>query len=154
MTTLTSPITGGAQTGFTAPTYTLTSDIAPDVNGKQWAVTGLGGTQTGVLAHSAGSPFTVTIQRPKVLKLLPSGSVSNSIIRSIPRNAWKVIVRKGVTPASGQPASVALFTGEYSLPAGADTFDPTNIRALNSAIVGALSQISAAWGDSQVTGIL
>lgn len=56
--TLTSPITGAAQTGFTSPTYTLTSDLAPDNNGKQVAVTALGGTQVGVTTHSVAAPFT------------------------------------------------------------------------------------------------
>jgi len=67
---LTSPVTGASQTGFTAPTYTLTVDTAPDVNAKQWAVTALGGTQAGVSSHSVASPFTVTMFRPKVLRLL------------------------------------------------------------------------------------
>lgn len=41
---LTTPLTGAAQTGFTAPTYTLTLDVNPAQNAKQWAVTALGGT--------------------------------------------------------------------------------------------------------------
>jgi len=56
----TTPVTGGAQTGFTAPTYTLSVDTAPDINGKQHAVTALGGTQAGVTSHSVSNPFTVT----------------------------------------------------------------------------------------------
>jgi hypothetical protein len=45
---VTSPITGGAQTGLTSPTYTVVTDTAPPGNpGKQVAVTALGGTQAG-----------------------------------------------------------------------------------------------------------
>lgn len=46
---LSSPVTGGAQTGFTSPTYTLTADTPPaGSGGKQYAATALGGTQAGV----------------------------------------------------------------------------------------------------------
>lgn len=43
-----SPLTGASQSDLTSPTYTLTSDVAPNSNGEQAAVTALGGTQTGV----------------------------------------------------------------------------------------------------------
>jgi len=66
----TNPVTGAAQTGLTSPTYTLVADIAPDVNGRQWAVSALGGTQTGVRTHSASDPFTITVMRPKVFQSL------------------------------------------------------------------------------------
>lgn len=65
---VTTPITGGAQTGFTAPTYTNAADLSPDINAKQYAVTGLGGTQAGVTAHAASSPFLITYYRPKVYR--------------------------------------------------------------------------------------
>jgi hypothetical protein len=68
--TLTSPITGAAQTGLTAPTYTHTPDVAPAASGRQVAVTALGGTQTGVLAHTVSSPFTLTFFKPSVSKVL------------------------------------------------------------------------------------
>lgn len=151
---LTSPVTGGTQTGFTAPTYTLTADTAPDQFGKQWAVTALGGTQAGVTVHSASNPFTVTINRPKQMKSLPSGNLTNSVIRNVPNNTWKLVFRKGLTPASGQPVTVRPATIEIPVPAGADTNDAANLRALISLMVGTLNQISAGLGDSTVTGIV
>ena len=66
---LTSPITGAAQTGFTTPTYTHVADTAPDVNGRQVAITALGGTQAGVTVHSVASPFSITFFRPKAYKV-------------------------------------------------------------------------------------
>ena len=66
----TSPVTGAAQTGLTTPTYTFVADVAPDANGKQVAVTALGGTQVGVTPHSVASPFTGTFVRPKSFKAL------------------------------------------------------------------------------------
>ncbi len=151
---LTSPITGGAQTGFTAPTYTHVADVAPDVNGKQVAVSALGGTQAGVTVHSVASPFTVTIIRPKAFKTLAAVIPNTGLLPSVPKNSWKIIVRKGVVPLAGQPASVMLIKIEIDVPAGSDTADAPNIRAALSAAIGALNQQSAGLGDTLVSGVL
>lgn len=148
----TSPVTGSAQTGLTSPTYTISADVAPDVNGKQSAVTALGGTQTGVTSHTVSSPFTVTFLRPKQLKLLGSPGV-NGVIANVPSNTYKLIVRKGVTPALNQPARVMTVRCEIDVPAGADTYDSANVRAALSAAIGVLSQQSAGIGDTLVSGI-
>lgn len=153
MWSLTSPITGGAQTGFTAPTYTHVVDVAPDVNGKQVAVSALGGTQVGVTAHSIQSPFTITFIRPKVFKFLGKTNPVTGLLPSVPKNSWKIIIRKGVTPLAGQPASLMVVTCNIDVPAGADTADAANIRGAISALVGALSQQSAGTGDSLASGI-
>lgn len=149
----TSPITGAAQTGFTTPTYTHVADVAPDVNGKQVAVTAAGGTQAGVTVHSVQSPFTVTFIRPKSFKLLSPLVPGTGLLPSVPKNVWKIIVRKGCVPLAGQPASVMLIKIELDVPAGADTADAPNIRAAISAAIGALNQQSAGLGDSMVSGI-
>lgn len=150
----TSPITGAAQTGFTSPTYTHVADVAPDVNGKQVAVSALGGTQAGVTVHSVASPFTVTMIRPKAFKTLSPVVPNTGLLPSVPKNSWKIIVRKGVTPLAGQPASVMLIKIEIDVPAGSDTADAPNIRAALSAAIGALSQQSAGLGDTLVSGVL
>lgn len=152
--TLTSPVTGGAQTGFTSPTYTLTADLAPDNNGKQSAITALGGTQAGVTTHSVASPFTVTFVRPKVFRNLGKPNPTTGLIKDVPRNTYKCIVRKGVTPLSGQPYSNLQVTCVVDVPAGSDTADPANVRAAISLAVGALTQVSAGFGDTLVSGIL
>lgn len=151
---LTSPITGGAQTGFTAPTYTHIADNFPDTNGKQVAVTALGGTQAGVTAHSVSSPFTVAVVRPKAYKVLGKTNPTTGLLPSVPVNQHKVITRKGMIPLAGQPFSVGRMTTIVELPAGADTADAANIRAMFSAHIGALSQQSAGWGDTAVSGVL
>jgi hypothetical protein len=151
---LTTPVTGGAQTGFTAPTQTLTVDTAPDVNGKQWAVTALGGTQAGVITHSVAAPFTVTVSRPKVFKVLGKPNPVTGLVKDVPMNTYKVIVRKGVLPLAAQPYSVAIFRAEINVPAGSDTADPANLRGAMSLLVGALSQLSAGMGDTAVSGII
>lgn len=151
---LTSPITGQAQTGFTAPTYTHVSDVAPDSNGRQVAVTALGGTQAGVTTHSVASPFTLTVVRPKVFKYLGKAHPVTGVVANIGKNVYKLITRKGVTPLAGQPYQVMLVTTNMEVPAGADTADAANVRAALSAHYGALVQQSAGFGDTAVTGIM
>jgi len=151
---LTSPITGAAQTGFTAPTYTHVADTALDVNGKQVAVTALGGTQTGATAHSVAAPFTITAIRPKTYKVLGKTNPVTGLLPSVPRNQYKVITRKGVLPLAGQPYQNLIITTIIDVPAGSDVADPANLRAAVSAHVGAVTQQSAGIGDLLVSGIL
>lgn len=150
---LTSPVTGSAQTGLTGPTYTLVLDTAPNNAGKQWAVTAIGGTQTGVLAHTVASPFTVMFERPSVLKML-GAPAANGFISNVPTNRYKCIVRKGVVPAVNQPARPLIVRVEIDVPAGADTYDAASVRAALSLAIGALSQQSAGFGDTSVSGLI
>lgn len=129
MYSLTSPVTGAAQTGFTSPTYTVAADTAPDTNGKQHAVTALGGTQAGVDISSVSRPFTVTFVRPKVLRNLGSPNPVTGVISNVPNNTYKLITRKGVLPLTGQPSRTMIVTTTVEVPAGADSADPANVRA-------------------------
>lgn len=149
-----SPVSGGAQTGFTSPTYTLVADNAPDVNARQWAVTAVGGTQTGVTTHSMSSPFTATWFRPRAYRPLGKPHPVTGQLTSVPFNRHKLKVRKGMTPLSGQPTVVGEADATFSLPAGSDTADPANVRGMTSLFVGLLSQQSAGAGDTLVTGIV
>jgi len=153
--TLTSPITGGAQTGFTTPTYTIATDTAPSNTGKQYAVSAIGGTQTGVdTASSPTRPFTVTLSRPPVLRQLPALNAVTGILGNVPKNVYKIIARKGVTVLSGQVPQVATVTCEISVPAGADVNDAANIRAMLSLFIGSVNSIAASIGDTSVTGVI
>lgn len=151
---LTSPVTGSAQTGFTAPTYTHVTDIAPDNNGKQYAVTALGGTQTGVTVHSATNPFTATVTRPRVFKPLGKANPSTGVIGSVPVNVYKFLVRKGAVPLVGQAPATAYIRAEMGIPAGTDTASPAELRAMLSLFIGAVTQVSAGLGDSVTSGVL
>lgn len=151
---LTTPVTGSAQTGLTAPTYTIAADMAPDVNGKQYAVTALGGTQTGVLAHSVASPFTTTFWRAKVLRVLGSPNPITGIVANVPVNVYKLITRKGVIPLAGQPTRVMTITTEIGVPAGADLADSEDVRAALSMHIGSLTQASAGIGDTAINGVV
>lgn len=154
MWSLTSPITGGAQTGFTSPTYTHVADTAPDVNGKQVAITALGGTQTGATVHSGSSPFTVTFVKPRTYKLLGQPNPVTGLVSSVPKNQYKLIVRKGVLPLTGQPYSVMNISVTMDIPAGAETADQANVRAAISAAIGALNQQSAGLGDTATSNLM
>lgn len=152
---LSTPVTGGAQTGFTSPTYTLATDTAPSNTGKQYAVSAISGTQAGVDSSSTPSrPFTITLSRPPVLRQLPGVNAVSGVLPNVPRNVYKIIARKGVTPLAGQASQVALATVELSIPAGADSADAANVRALLSLLIGSLNQISASIGDTAVSGVI
>ena len=153
--TLTSPITGGAQTGLTTPTYTLATDTAPTSAGKQYAVSAIGGTQSGVdTASSPTRPFTITLSRPQVLRSLAPVDPVTGVLRSVPRNSYTIRVRKGVTPLAGQSAVAMQATLTMDVPAGADVADAANVRACMSLLIGSLNSISASIGDTLVTGVI
>jgi len=151
---LSTPVTGGAQTGFTSPTYTMSTDVAPDVNGKQHAVTALGGTQATVRTHAVSDPFTITFSRPKNPKVLPSPNSVTGKYPSVPRNVYTLLVRKGVNFAANNAPDIMLTRCEISVPAGADAYDAANVRAAIALLVGALNQLSAGVGDTLATGII
>jgi len=150
----TSPVTGSAQTGLTSPTYTIVTDANPDFNGKQVYVSALGGTQTGVVAHSVAAPFTLSMFRPKVLKTLAPVNPVTGVLRAVPMNTYKVITRKGVLPLAGQSHKTAVIATTLDIPAGADTADAINLRAAISAHIGLLTQLSNELGNSVTTGTI
>lgn len=151
---LTSPIAGTPQTGLTSPTYTVIADTAPSIKGKQVAVTALGGTQTGVTVHSVASPFTITAFLPATFRSLGKANPVTGVVKDVPRNTYKVITRKGVTPLAGQPFTNMQITTIIEVPAGSDTADSANVRAALSAHLGAVYQQSSGIGDLSISGVL
>lgn len=151
---LSTPVTGAAQTGFTSPTYTHVADTPPDNNAKQFAVTALGGTQTGATVHTVSSPFTTAMFRPKQFAVLGKPHPVTGLIANIAMNVYKVITRKGVTPLTGQPIKTMYIRTEIEAPAGADTNDPANVKAALSMHIGSLQQVAAGIGDTVLSGTL
>lgn len=152
--TPTSPITGSAQTGLTSPTYTIVTDSNPDVHGKQVYVSALGGTQSGVLAHSVAAPFTLSMFKPKTLKVLAPVNPVTGVLRNVPVNTYKVITRKGVLPLAGQSYKTAVINTHLEIPAGSDLADPLSLRAAISAHIGLLTQLSNELGNTVTTGTI
>jgi hypothetical protein len=148
-----SSTTGGDQTGFTTPTYTVVDDTPPVVNAKQKTVTALGGVQAGVTANSASSPFTATFYKPAVIRPLPAANAVTGLRGQVPNNQYKLIIRKGGLAALGVPVT-AIARLTIDIPAGMETYNPAEVRALASLLVGMLSEESADLGDTLVTGVL
>lgn len=151
---LTSPITGGAITGFTSPTYTLTADVAPNAWSQQFAITAIGGTQAGVdTSSSVSRPWTLTVSKPQNMRQLNSVD-ANNVLRSFPRNTFGLLLRKGMTALAGQPSQTALFRTEFVLPAGSDTADAPNIKGAVSCFSGAVSQATNNLVTLFTTGVM
>jgi len=152
---LTTPVTGGPQTGFTAPTYPLLADSSPDFNGKQSVVSGsLGGTQVGVTTHSASSPFSVAFFKPKVVRTLPKVDINGGYSAGIPVNVYSFYFRKGAVPAANQVAALAWTKVQFGVPAGTDTYAPAEIRGMVSFVTGLLWNRAAGIGDTLVSSVM
>jgi hypothetical protein len=150
---LSTPVTGGAQTGFTTPAYVLTTDVAPTINGRQYIVSGLTGTQTGVRTHAVSDPFRVTLSRAATLKPLPPVNPITLRYGNIPKNTHSIIVGKGVNVAANQQPEVLNIRCYLDIPAGSDSYDSPNVRAACSLMSGVWTQIPAGIGDTCVTGV-
>lgn len=150
----TTPVTGATVTGLTSPTYTIAADIAPSSLGKQYVVTALGGTQTDVSVHSMSSPFFVSFTRPATFKPLSLVNPSTGRLAAVPRNIWKMVVSKGATPLTGQASVPILFRGEFSVPAGVDTADPAEVRALMSFLGGLFNQQASGIAAALIDGVI
>jgi len=148
-----SSTTGGAQTGFTSPTFTLVDDTSPAVNAKQKTVSALGGTQGSATANTASSPFTATFYKPAVVKALPAPNPVTGLRGAIPNNQYRLIIRKGGFAAAGVPVT-AVIRVTFDIPAGMDSYSPDEVRSMTSFLVGLLTEESADLGDTLITAVL
>jgi hypothetical protein len=149
-----SPVTGAAVAGLTSPTYTLTTDVAPSINGKQYAITALGGTQTSVETNTVSKPFSISFFRPAVLRTLPQANPVTGVIKDVPVNTYKLITRKGAMPAASQNSLVARITTIIDVPAGTDTYEPEDLRAMISAHFGVGWAQASGIADTVVSGVI
>jgi len=149
-----SPITGAAVTGLTTPTYTILTDVAPNINGKQFAISALGGTQTGVDVNSVSKPFSISFFRPAQLRTLPQANPVTGVIKNVPVNTYKLITRKGAQPAANQSLLVAKITTIIEVPAGTDTYEPEELRAMISAHFGVGWAQASGISDTVLSGVL
>lgn len=148
-----SPVTGGAQTGLTSPTYTLIQDSNPSASSKRWVVSAIGGTQSGVTLHSASAQFALEVEKPAAVKQIGSPA-ANGVIANVPSNKYKVVTLKSVVPAIGQLPRGMVVRTEISVPAGSETYDAPNVKAALSLHIGAIAQLSAGIGDTVLSGVL
>lgn len=147
-----SPVTGTAVTGLTSPTYTLTAGTAMSNRAKQYTVSALGGTQTGVSTHSIAKPFTHTFTAPERVRSLPSPNPITGVVRSIPNNTYRLVSRIGVVPYSGATPIPARFIQTLEVPAGSETNDVAQLKALLSSGSGIFVQQINGILDTMVSG--
>lgn len=148
------PVTGAAVPGFTTPTYTIVVDVAPSINGKQYAVSAVGGTQVGVDANTVSKPFTSTFFRPSTLRTLPQANPITGVIKAVPVNSYKLVTRKGALSAPNQVPSIGRVYTIIEVPAGTDTQEPEDIKAMLSCHIGLLNAQSSGIADTVLTGVL
>ncbi len=148
-----SSITGGAITGFTSPVFVQVDDVAPAQNAKQKTVSSITGTVGSASANAVSEPLTSSFYKPSSLKTIPAPNPTTGLRGSIPNNQYKLVIRKGGEAATGVPV-VAIARLTIDVPAGMDSFDPDNVRALVSYLVGLLNEESADLADTLLTGVL
>jgi hypothetical protein len=146
-------ITGATVTGLTSPTYTQVDDVPPAVNAKQKTVTALGGTQGSASANTASEPFTSTFYKPATIKSIPAPNALTGLRGPVPNNQYKLVIRKGGEAAAGVPVT-AIVRITLDIPAGMETYDADNVRALVSYLVGLLTEESSDLADTLITGVL
>lgn len=152
---ISSPVTGSAQTGFTSPSFTVAVDTPPNAWSKQWAVTAAGGSGLSTVdPHTGSSPFTVTVSRPQNVRSAPLANPVTGAMGNSPRNVFTVMVRKGMRPGVNQNPQTAVFRCDLSVVAGADVTEPDDVRAALSLLIGALNQQSAGIGDTLINAVL
>jgi hypothetical protein len=94
------------------------------------------------------------MERPANFRQIGVANPSTGVISNIPNNVYKLRVRKGVEPASGQPVRNVIAELKISVPAGADTNDASSVRAALSCLIGALWSDSSGIGDVLIDGVL
>lgn len=145
--------TGGAQAGLTTPTYTYVSDVQPAPNARQYVVTTLGGTQTGVRVHTAGDPFSLRLTR-QPYKALPQKNSVGVYNGNVPLNRTEWLLKKGLKIDTSGTIRAGYWRLTAEIPAGAESNDAINIQAMTSFIIGILSEESADVGETITTGVI
>jgi len=148
-----SSIAGSAYTGVASPTFGLVADTPPAQNAVQWAVSTLGGTQTGVTANSVSSPFTVSWWKPAVIRPLPPANAISGLRGTVPNNQYKLIIRKGGNSASGVPV-IATCRITWDIPAGMDNYESAQVLAMQSFLEGLFVEEAGGVGQTLISGLL
>lgn len=135
-----SSIAGGAITGWTTPTFGLTTVVSRSLNAARKLVTSLSGTGLAVV-NSTTLPFFIEFTAPAAIKSLPPANPVTGLRGSIPVNTYKLLIGKGGYVAAGVPA-LATATLEIKIPAGMETNDGGQVAALVSVLAGLLNEES------------
>lgn len=148
-----SSITGSLQTGLTSPTYTLVTDLTTEANSRQWAVSALGGMQTNVRANTRPDPFTILLRRGPY-RVLPAANPSSGAYPNVPLNRIEMLIRKGLKIDAAGTIRTGNLRIIWELPAGSESNDAINIRAMNSFTIGILVEESDDVSDLLLSGLI
>lgn len=144
-------LAGASVAGLTSPTYDLAQDIN-NGNEKSYYVTALGGTQSGVAAHSNSNPFSIKVTKARAIKSAPT--LYNGAIKGGGSNVFRLSLIKGLVPLSGQAPAIGLNALETRIPAGADSADKNSILAMQSLFFGFGANQCNNWCQLTLTNTL
>jgi hypothetical protein len=147
-----SSTTGGAITGFTTPTFTLVDDTAPVVNAKQKTVSAIS-TMGAATANTVSKPFSATFYKPAQVKTLPAANPITGLRGAVPNNQYKLIIRKGGYASADVPVT-AICRLTIDVPAGMDSYNPDELKAMVSFLVGILNEESNDLAETLLTGVV
>lgn len=122
------------------PIIGWTADSWSVGGGKQYYASAQADLISGTTLHSVSSPFTISITPPTKLKTLSYQTSNLGFTGRVPRNNWTIVTRKGVVVLANTPPQVGIIRTTLEIPAGAETNDLKNVRAMIAAHAAALYQ--------------
>lgn len=153
--TPTTPVTGQVISPLAAPTYTLATDTPLSIFEKQWLVSALGGTQAGVVAHTADRPFTIRSKRPSKIKNLVISAYNGivAVYKSVPINQYDILVNtRGKIDSTGTTFGPIRCRLTIDAAAGIPANDVPQLTAALSLLLGACVQQAVGVRDNVVLG--
>lgn len=131
---LTGPTAAVTTDTLTSATYTFTADMASDNRSKVFVVTTLGGTQTGVSAHTVDAPKMLIVKKPAVYQQPSAYNTVSGRYGKVPKNVTRVLFRGSAKVAANQWELMPISM-DIGVPAGATSYDRANVDASFSAFV-------------------
>jgi hypothetical protein len=108
-----------------------------------------------IRGSSTSDQFTFAFFRPKVVQTLIGLAVTVAgLYGKVGENVYRALTRKGVNIAANNLPRLMTVETIIRIPAGADSYDPINVRAALSMHIGALTQASSGIGDTCVSNVL
>jgi len=134
---LTGPTAAVTTATLTAATYTYSADMANDNRSKVYVVTSLGGTQTGVSAHTVDAPKMFIIKKPAVFQQPSAYNTVSGRYGKVPKNVTRVLFKGSAKVAANQWELLPISL-DIGVPAGATSYDRANVDASVCAFIAAL----------------
>jgi len=151
--TLAGPTAAITTTSLTAATYTFTSALAADNRSKAFVVSALGGTQTGVSAHSVDAPKKFNVKNPAQFLQPSAYNATSGRYGKVPKNSTRVVGTGSAKVTATQWETIPMSL-DIGVPAGAMSYDRANVEASVAFFIAALwdqkEELIAALYDGQI----